>query len=282
MNRNCILMSMLLLAACTSSCGSNKDSEAAKDMLSRARMAAYAGNFASAAMTLDSLGSLYPEATGVRREALELLPVINEGLLLNELTRADSLCAVNALRADTLSARLRKVDNEIEPYYAVRDERPGQMLTARLSPDGMLYVISTLSKPRINHTRVSVTAPDGSNASTPSVGRDGERNTITNGAETVHYIGLEADTLAQFIYRHAGTPLKLTFHSSDGRSHSVPLPAHDAQNVATAYDYSATVRQGRMLHLRREAVERKLAVARNQRARAADTATPSAPASPER
>lgn len=267
MNIRHIALSLIIAAAVTS-CGHGSEQQRSEQLLAQVNAALDSGNYARALTLVTDINEQHPEATDLRRQLTALTPRINEGLYLTELTQLDSLCAANSLRADSLGSLFRRVDNEIEPYLAYKGEKPGQGLTARLSPEGMLYIISTLRSPRIGHTGVSVATADGSvSAATPAVGRDGERNAITDGAETIHFIGVEADTVAHLVHDHAASELTLTFTAPGGKSHSQPLAEEQRQAIAAAYEYAATVREGRVLHLRREAAERKLAIARNQRAR---------------
>lgn len=266
----------VLMGTAAASCAHNSEQTRAEEMLARATAALDSGNYARALTLISDLSEQCPGATEVRRKAAELGPRINEGLFMKELTRMDSLCAANALRADSLGTLFRRVDNDIEPYYAFKGEQTGQGLTARLSPEGMLYIISTLRSPQIGHTSVSVSTADGKSAETPTVARDGERNAITNGAETIHFIGEEAEKVARLVADNADSPLTVTFRAAGGKTHSQALAEGQRRAIAAAYQYASTIREGRVLHIRREAAERKLAVARNQRARLSptDTSTP--------
>ncbi|MCM1453971.1 MAG: hypothetical protein NC193_05510, partial [bacterium] len=232
-------------------------------LLARVEADLAAGRYPQAWLTADTITAEYPGAVEVRHKLLALLPRIKEGLLVAELTRADSLCAANELRADSLSQYFRKVDNDIEPYYAARTERPGQGITARLSPDGMLYIISTLRTPRIGHTAVGVATPGDTATVTPQVAADGERNAIIDGAETVHFVGLEAEALGRRIATDP-RPMTLTFSAPGGKTHSQPLDEGQRQVVKRAWEYASTIRQGRVLHLRRKSADHQLAIARNQ------------------
>lgn len=261
-----------ILIASLSSCNKSSDKEAATAMLSRADSLLKIGEFKEASLAIDAIDSLYPGAVDIRRQAMNLKPRIAEGIFGAELSATDSLCAVNQLRMTQLQSRFTKVNNEIEPYYIIKGVSAASGLSPRLSPDGMLYIISTLASPKIGHTSIAVNSADGASASTSTVPRDGERNSIIDGAETVVFIGSDADTVGSFVYSHLANPLTLIYKGAS-REQRVSLDNSQASAIATAYEYARLIREAKVLNLRKEALERKLAVARSQQARTLDAQT---------
>lgn len=261
------LITALTLGGAATSCGTSQH-EAASQMLARAEQEMAAGEYEQAMLTMDSIDSIYIEVIDVRRDAMPLKVRARESAILKQLSLTDSLFAVNQLESERLGATLSRVDNEIEPYFVAKEAPSArQGIVPRISPDGMFYIVSTLSSPRIGHTSVKVSDSTGASASTPSVARDGERNDVVGGAETIHFIGAEADTVGSFIAGHPDASLTLTFIAPGGKSHSQSLSPSQRQAVADAWLYSRTIREAKVLSLRRESLEQQLQVARAQSAR---------------
>ncbi len=249
------------------SCGGDNQVKTAQAMLERARTAADMGQYEAAKLLLDSIDSICPKAVDVRREGMSLMATVREGLLNIQIAQTDSLLAVAQLRGDSLQQRLRKVENPIEPYFVVTElGTVTKGLDPRLMPDGTLYILSRLSSPKIRHTSVSLSAPDGTSAATASIPRDGERNDDTGGIETITFIGTDADTIGAFVHAHIGSPLTLRFASTDGKTTEMSLPQQQAQAIAAAYGYADNIRQRKILNIRRRALEEQLGLNRSQSA----------------
>lgn len=249
-----------------SSCSGRSEEQQASEMLIRAERLTEAGEYVMAKSVIDSIDSICPEAVEARRRGMLLMPVIHEGIINRQLTQTDSLIAVATVRGDSLSRYLEKVDNPIEPYFIVSGSREFRLMP-RLMPDGTFYMLSVLPQaaPRIGHT--SVTVSDGiDSATSATVGRDGERNAVTGGRETVHYIGEEIDSVASFIAARGGRKLTLQYNGAAGKTHTITLSERETEGIAHAYGYACNVVDLKVLHLKREALERQLQVARNQTA----------------
>ena len=255
------------LALSAISCGHDNQTEQARDMLNRARIASEAGQFEAAKMLLDSIDSVCPKAIDVRREGIALMTTVREGLLNCHIAQTDSLLAVAQLRGDSLQQKFRKVNNLIEDYFVISDlGKVTDGLDPRLMPDGTLYILSRLSAPKIRHTSVNVSAPDGTSASTSHIPRDGERNDETGGIETITFIGTDADTIGAFVNAHRNQPITLHFNGPGNRTISMPLPQKQADAIAAAYSYADNIRQRKILSIRRRALEEQLGLNRSQSA----------------
>lgn len=263
-----LIAAFLAMAALSvTSCGGDNQVKTAQSMLERARTAANAGQYEAAKLLLDSIDSVCPKAVDVRREGMSLMATVREGLLNAQIAQTDSLLAVAQLRGDSLQQRLCKVENPIEPYFVVTElGTVTKGLDPRLMPDGTLYILSRLSSPKIRHTSVSLSAPDGTSAATASIPRDGERNDDTGGIETITFIGTDADTIGAFVHAHIGSPLTLGFASTDGKTTEMTLPQQQAQAIAAAYGYADNIRQRKILNIRRRALEEQLGLNRSQSA----------------
>lgn len=248
-------------------CSDNKHSEEARQMLDRARTAADAGQFETAKLLLDSIDSVYPKAVDVRREGLALMTTVREGLLNTSIASTDSLLAVAQLRGDSLQQYLRKVDNPIESYFVVSGlGTVTNGIDPRLMPDGSLYILSRLSSPKIRHTSISISAGDGTSATTAAIPHDGEQNDEVGGVETITFIGSDADTIGAYVNNHRNSSLTLIFIGPDNRIKEMTLPQQQIDAITAAYGYASNIRERKILNIRRRALEEQLGLSRAQSA----------------
>lgn len=260
-----IFTSLTLLASCSGSA----DKDRAQALLDSATQAFDSGNYTLALSLTDSLKRSYPSQIEIRRKALHLTTRATEGLMLHRLETADSLLATLGVKGDSLQKLIRYVKNPIEGYYVGINAKDGGIvgsngIQARLTPNGNFYLISSLKSKAVKSTSVTV-ACDGASASTSTVAYDGERNDRSMGAEVITYMGAECDSLGHFIQLHYSQPMTLTFNGST--SYSMPLPKAQAQEIATLYEYSTTMRRAKVASLEKEKLTRALDIARAQAAK---------------
>ena len=245
------------------------DKHRAQARLDCATQAFDSGNYILALSITDSLKRSYPSQIDIRRKALHLTTRATEGLTLHRLETADSLLATLGVKGDSLQKLIRYVKNPIEGYYVGINAKDGGIvgsngIQARLTPNGNFYLISSLKSKAVKSTSVTV-ACDGASASTSTVAYDGERNDRSMGAEVITYMGAECDSLGHFIQLHYSQPMTLTFNGST--SYSMPLPQAQAQEIATLYEYSTTMRRAKVASLEKEKLTRALDIARAQAAK---------------
>jgi len=263
------LLSAMAALALLTSCSGSGDKAKAKALLDEATAAYDARNYTGALALTDSIKSAYPAEIDVRRQALHLATRATEGLTVQRLQEADSLVAVLGVKGDSLQRLVKFVKNPIEGYYTGVSTDPESVgtvngLQARISPEGDFYVISSLKGKNIKSTSVTVSC-NGQNASTTPVAHDGERNDRSMGAEVITFMGVECDSLGRFIERYRAAPMTLTFNGST--SYSMPLPATQASEIATLYEYATTLRRAKLANIEKERLTRALDIARNQAAK---------------
>jgi len=259
------IASLAMLASCTGS----GDTAKAQALLDEATAAYDSRNYTGALALTDSIKSAYPAEIDVRRQALHLATRATEGLTVQRLQEADSLVAVLGAKGDSLQRLVKFVKNPIEGYYTGASTNPESVgavngLQARISPEGDFYIISSLKGKSVKSTSVSVSC-DGQSASTTSVEHDGERNDRSMGAEVITFMGVECDSLGRFIEQHRTMPMTLTFNGT--ASHSMPLPAAQASEIATLYEYATTLRKAKLASIEKERLTRVLDIARSQAAK---------------
>lgn len=266
----------VMLAALVA-CSGDNEKKLAQALYDQAEEAIDAAHYSTAVMLIDSLKTTYPRQIDIRRRALHLTARAGEGLALQRLQSADSLLAAITAESEAMRDQIKQVDNPVEKYYVAASAKPAEFigsdgLQARLSPDGQLYIISSLGSRKVKSTAVAVEST-GERAETSSVAHDGERNDRTMGAEVITFMGVECDSLANFIAAHAADPITLTFMGE--KNYSMTLPKSQAEEIAVVTRYATLLRRGRAAVVEKEKQQRILDTARSQAAR---TFTEEAPA----
>ncbi|MDE6417717.1 MAG: hypothetical protein K2K49_00710 [Duncaniella sp.] len=265
------LTAALAALAMLGSCAGDRGEKEAAALVAEARAALEAGDCPAALTLADSVARAYPKALEARREALHTATLAREGMALREIEATDSLIAHLALRSDSLSAYVTKVDNPVEPYFVARGENTAAVYTTtglhgRLSPEGDFYILATLAGHPVQSTSVGVEGPEGSSATTSSIPHDGERNDRSGSTEVITFLAAECDTVARYIHGHAGERLTLVFNGTKG-TYRTPLSTESAERLAALYEYARTVREARMATVKREKLSRALELSRQQAAR---------------
>lgn len=258
-------------------CSGDNEKKLAQALYDQAEEAIDAAHYSTAVMLIDSLKTTYPRQIDIRRRALHLTARAGEGLALQRLQSADSLLAAVTAESEAMRDQIKQVDNPVEKYYVAASAKPAEFigsdgLQARLSPDGQLYIISSLGSRKVKSTAVAVEST-GERAETSSVAHDGERNDRSMGAEVITFMGVECDSLANFIAAHAADPITLTFMGE--KNYSMTLPKSQAEEIAVVTRYATLLGRGRAAVVEKEKQQRILDTARSQAAR---TFTEEAPA----
>lgn len=266
----------VMLAALVA-CSGDNEKKLAQALYDQAEEAIDAAHYSTAVMLIDSLKTTYPRQIDIRRRALHLTARAGEGLALQRLQSADSLLAAITAESEAMRDQIKQVDNPVEKYYVAASAKPAEFigsdgLQARLSPDGQLYIISSLGSRKVKSTAVAVEST-GERAETSSVAHDGERNDRSMCAEVITFMGVECDSLANFIAAHAADPITLTFMGE--KNYSMTLPKSQAEEIAVVTRYATLLRRGRAAVVEKEKQQRILDTARSQAAR---TFTEEAPA----
>lgn len=263
LNKSLSFVTLLALAAC-----GNSSQQEATNLLGQAQGAYDIGNYQQALDLIDSIKSAYPQEIEVRRQALHLSRKAIEGLNVKLLAQADSSMVVLQARGDSLKNLLTWVSNPVEGYYVAKGVNPASAtsttgLQARMSPDGMFYLISCLKGRSVKSTSVSVISGDHS-VTTPAVAHDGERNDRSMGAEVITFIGSECDELGAFVLDNLGKPMTLAFNGAT--TYTVPLTTKQIEEIATVYDCALTLRRFKVAAIEKERLSRTVDIARSQAA----------------
>lgn len=275
-------LSIIVAAAMSvtlTSCGESESTRNAKKLLTDAQTAISDGRYESALTLLDSISSAYPEEVDVRRDAMALRPSATEGATISSLSRADSITATLQTRYDSLARLMVKVDNLelVEGYWVAAQGRSKEPLSSdgiegRVTENGEFYMISSLNPSSLRHHSFTITDKNGQSAATSVVAYDGELNYRINGGEVVTYMTEACKEIGPFALSHRDEALTVTFNGEGTKK--IKLSAAKTSGLATAWEFAEIMREFRHWSIERERLNRQLAIARDQKARLANTATP--------
>lgn len=264
----------LCAASLLFSCSGNSQKEQAMQLIQQADTAIAVADYNYALQLLDTLKAKYPEQIDVQRQAMNMRPRAIEGISIRQLEETDSLQALYAYKTDSLLSYF-KLNHNAElgsdyDYYITKQYKNSDIfgktgIQGRVSPSGEFTIISSLAGPSVKHTKIGVTAGDGTTAETANIAYDGERNYRSSGTETITFIDAECDTIGQVLSANPNLKFKLKFIGA--KTHSVALAAADRNSVELAWQLSYCINQKNKLAQQRQFYERQLALARDQIAR---------------
>ncbi len=263
------LVAAVFLTAVTAlvSCGDSEKKQA-EALFIMAETAAQDGEYDKSIELIDSLDKVYTRQVETRRKAMHLRARAIEGSTVKAIADVSSLRAGLQIKGDSLQALLLKVDNPLEPYFVFSGQKRivGETgIEARMSPDGMFYMISSLRNPKVNHTYITVSAA-GESARTAEIAHDGERNDRSMGYEVIHYMMPECDSVGSFIATHTNSDITVTFGGT-GKTHSFVLTPEQAEGIATLYRAAENAREQRRAAFEEARLERQLEIARTHAAK---------------
>ncbi len=256
-------------------CGPSAEEKSARNLYEQAEVHMKSRSYQTALALLDSIEHNYKTQMDVRRDAMHLRPAIIEGVTLLEISTNDSLQAEMKKAHDEVLPLMKKISSEqlVEPYWIAADGNNDKFMNttgvqARVSADGEFYMISeVIGAGNLHHSSITLKTPSGESVSSGEVPYDGELNYRLSGSETVTYDAARCDSIGMFAARNHSTPMTLVFNGENGKSKSVNLTARQVGGIAAAYRMGHALTQGHRLALQRAMLEKRLAIARDQKAR---------------
>lgn len=269
---NKLLLSSITLIGILSSCNtSSLEQEQAKALLENADSAYIAKNFALSQQLLDSLQSNFPKQIDVQRDALHLRPKVIEGITINEIENCDSLIAQLQQEKFRLEEYFTYINSPelVDGYYVAKSISNVNLFSktgiqARISPEGEFYIISSLTTKPIKHTSISLIS-NNERVKTTDIKYDGDRNYRSGSTEMITFVGEECDTLGYFASHNRDKFITLEFNGQ--QKYKTQLTKSDIEALANTYDMAKIISQLRSTLLRKEMLEHKLMIARDQIAR---------------
>ncbi len=267
-----ILAFFFALMVASASCGKRSNPEA-EGLLNMAQSAFDNADYSGSIIFLDSLQKGYPAEIELQRAGMALRPKVIEQLTLIEIQQTDSAIAAEKIEADKLKSSLRwvKTPGMIEGYWTYgKTYRSDFMNTTgiepRVSEIGQFYIVSSVNPAGgLKHTAIAVSG-NGDRATTVPVEYDGESNYRVDGGEIITFSPEASDTIGAFALKKQGCPLTLHFIGSKERTQK--LSADQVAAIAAAYRYSRITIDARERTVNRQRLEKQLAIARDQIARA--------------
>lgn len=256
-------------------CGPSAEEKAARSLYEQAEAHLQAGSYVTAVQLLDSIERNYKKQVDVRRDAMHLRPTIIEEATLIEISTNDSLQAEMRKAYEEALPAMKKVSAEelVEPYWIAAEGNASNFLNttgvqARVSADGEFYMISeVVGAGNLHHSSITLKTASGESVTSGEVPYDGELNYRLSGSETVTYDAARCDTIGMFAEQYSTVPMTLIFNGENGKTKSVNLSAKQVGGIAAAYRMGSALTRGHRLAMQRAMLEKKLALARDQKAR---------------
>ncbi|MDE6352537.1 MAG: hypothetical protein K2K88_05285 [Muribaculaceae bacterium] len=268
-----------LAAACVAtlsfvSCKSDS-TIAAEKLVENARSFIANGNPAKAIQSLDSLSTLYPGEIEAGRRALAIRPQAIEQLTIAEIQTTDSLIAIYSIENQEYVNSIKKIDDKelLEPYYVSKSGYdPSFMNKTAIQPRvdniGQFYILSSVNGNKLHHNSITIKSNAGE-VSTETVPFDNDSNFDIDAAELVTYSPQSCDTIGYFITQNPEATYTVIFNGENGKSISQKLSTEQVKGIIDSWKYSRSIVQARDLSARKQMLEQRLQIARDQIARTA-------------
>lgn len=265
-NATCkIIIASILLSLI--GCANNHD--LAQNLYNEAASAIESKNYDKAICLIDSINTSYKEQTQVRRNALHLLAKATEGKTLREIEQNDSLITILQVEYNSMTPVFMEINDPklVEGYIiAKKANRPileESGLQARITPNGEFYVISSHIG-NIKHTSVSLICGK-EQATSATVKYDGDKNYRSANTEMITFLMNECDTLGAFMQKHIGQHVSLRFNGNKSKTYK--MNATDIEAFGLTYKYATIIAKLKSSLRRKEMLDQKLLLARDQIAR---------------
>ncbi len=239
-----IIYSLVLLMLCSvAGCEKkNKEEEQAGSLLKTARSAYEQGLYDDALMWVDSIKKAYPKAFEARQKGVDLKNEIIIAQAQDVVAKADSVRISLQQEVDDMHRKLilvkdKRYEEQGNYFYPSQAELANSTRTylrAQISEGGVFALTSVYhGASALHHTRIRITAPDGTSAETTS--GSPFRNTLkTAVSEKVDYLVENgADKVARFIAERENQNLRLEFMGV--RTLVVSFPSSDRKGISILY-----------------------------------------------
>ena len=236
------------------SCDSKKDNgeKKAEALLTEARKMIDSEKFDVARLLIDSLRNSYQRAFDARREAIEVMDIL-------EMKEAQHDMAVNDSALTVVQRRISDMKNnfllEKDPRYQTvgffKDkQQPASSLHrtclyAEVDETGQLFLVSVLTGKQIKHDHITLeTSADNHIESTPCFSFVTDK---TNGyEEQATFKKLDDNSVVDFITENAGKTIRVTCNGPNG-NHSYDLSKTDVQSIIHCNELESAMRQEKQL-----------------------------------
>ena len=262
-NAACKMVLGVAVAGLMFSCGPSAQERHAAELLGEAQAKYDLKDYHASMTALDSLDARCAEVLDVRRKGMELRARNMEALTMVEIPRIDSMRCVAQLAVDSLAPHFVEITNNVglESYYVPKgsEKEFGNVsgIQPRVSQEGLFYIAAN-----VQGRRIGLRTLDFGGAATKALAPD--RVIEVEGSEIASYLPEDVEDVATWVLATSG-PLSLDMVGEKGKV-SVKIPAAGADRIRTAVHYADARQALRTANIRREQLERRLQIARDQAA----------------
>lgn len=269
-------LTFTVITSCGGKTEKDEAKEAAQTLLDKATSSLSQGDPDIAQTLVDSINNAYPEQIEIRREAMSLQLLINEQVIAREIEEIEKeITQTQTDYTEAIEKMQKVVDNDLNDYYWIAKEGTDLKfiantgIQARVLDNGDFCIVSeVVDAGNLHHFSVTLTSGEES-ATSGTVTYDGELNYRINGSETVTYGYEKSKDIGLFASTHPDTGMGLTFNGENGRKRKIKLTAKQVKAIADTYKFSELQKSGQALLAKRELLERKKALAEDQKNRPA-------------
>ncbi len=274
--RRLSIITAAAMSLALASCGNKENENVAKarDLFDQATGAVNAGQYNRAVSLLDSIDRAYPDALEIRKQGMSLRPRAIEGALKADIAAADSTISSNEAIIAELQGKMNLFTNDAvrESYYhPVKSQGSGfgtksgeTGIAVRVSnPSGGLYLVSSVNPGKIAQRSITITADDGSFATTDTIASDSQANFVDRNSELLEFQPRQCSRLTDFLIEKAGQPLVATIVGDKGTK-TVKIDATMSTAFGEAARLSRAITTCSTTAVERERLIRNLETAQKQ------------------
>ncbi len=236
---------LLAIVAC------NNNRESAENLYNQAQQLYNIGDYEAATYMIDSISNAYPQEIETIRRGMLLQCQVNQKHYEKELIRIDSLYNNTVNEMNMLKDEFELVREGTEQTlanYVYRNTHSnkaisGSAMKAHVTEEGDFILTSIYhgSSP-IEHTGISVTAPDGTTASSTSITYDGGKNyRYTSGNKNIEIVSYNLSQCSDVMQVIAATQGKMTVRYTGGKPYSLTIDAATHHIIARTYRLAQTM-----------------------------------------
>lgn len=264
----CVACSILSLTSCN-----NGNRDEAMALYESAKSLYDNSLYDSTLSVLDTLYSRYPSETDVIRQGIHLMAMTQEKISIDSIAYADSVIAINAPIVTEIAKEFVVVKNPdlVENYRVYKTLKNNPLINRtgiepRVDDNGYVYIVSLLQGRAIKHTKLRITAPDGTFAETAEVAFDNAQNyrfTSSNTSnEMVTFHADQCDEFCRFIADNASKSLKLEFVGNG--KYGITLSPTLKEAIIRSFTYSDAIQSGLKAEQKKYYFNKRLEIAQKQ------------------
>ena len=236
------------------SCNDKRDhgEREAADLLAQARSMIDSENFVVARQLIDSIRSAYPRAFDVRKEAIEVLDILEMKEAMKDMAVDDSASIALAQKLDEMKKGfLLEKDPRYQTVGFYKDkQQPASALHrtclyAEVDETGQMFLISVITGKKIKHDRISVETSSGESMESPLCFSFVTDNSAGYEEQATFKRSTDND-IAAFIENNADKAIFIQCRGSEG-NHRYQLSKADIQSIARCCQLERTIQEAELL-----------------------------------